>query len=111
MFLLTIFAPHALGVLRWQCSLEFDGQSWQEWLCWLGTTLLFVVCAPFFLLYKKFYFIYLEMKMNADPSDRAIIKKWEETKRLLNSHIRLELFYSKQYCKFYLFFKFGLQKV
>ena len=49
--------------------------------------------------------------MNADPNDKAVIKKWEETKRLLNSHIRLELFYSKQYCKFYLFFKFGLQKV
>ena len=48
--------------------------------------------------------------MNADPNNRAIIKKWEETKQLLNSHIRLELFYSKQYIS-YLVFKLGLQKV
>ena len=31
--------------------------------------------------------------MNADPNDRAVIKKWEKTKQLLNSHIRLELFF------------------
>ena len=97
LFLLTIIGPHALGVLRWQCSLELDGQSWQERYCWIGATLLSVMCAPFFILYQKFYFIYLEMKMNADPNNRTVIKKWEETKQLLNSHIRLELFYSKQY--------------
>ena len=68
LFLLAIITPQALGVLRWQCSLELEGQSWKERLCWIGATLLSVILAPFFILYQKFYFIYLEMKMNADPN-------------------------------------------
>ena len=35
--------------------------------------------------------MYLDMKVHAMPNDEALMKKWEETKRLLNFHMKLEL--------------------
>ena len=35
--------------------------------------------------------MYLDMKVQAMPNDEATMKKWEESKRLLNFHMKLEL--------------------
>ena len=35
--------------------------------------------------------MYLDMKIQAMPNDEATMKKWEEAKRLLNFHMKLEL--------------------
>ena len=50
-----------------------------------------LVLAPFVLLALKFRLAFLNLKMNMNLDNQELVKKWENTKRMINNHIKLEL--------------------
>ena len=57
----------------------------------IGITTLLVVAAPLLMYYHKMEFLYLDQKCKLNPDDDLNMKKWEKKKRIMSSHVKLEL--------------------
>ena len=87
LLLLTIFIPQYLGLLSYLVSNPPDFTNYKD-VC---QTILFLVFPPSHSYVMHFKRLYLDLKLRKLPTDKDLIKRKEDLKRIIYHQVKLEL--------------------
>lgn len=87
LLVITIFVPQQLAAIRFASNLPQDLHLSKK----IAFTLLLLIGAPLLMYYHKLELMHIDQKSKVNPKDETNNKKWEKKKRVMSSHVKLEL--------------------